>query len=180
MATGATGTTRPAIGQLSTTGVAGVINRILPDRALALLSLMLLAIVVVAVARGYAEWGRIPWQVWPHLATMCLALALTPVMLLRRKGDRRHRVIGYVWVAAMIATALISFTIRTVNNGGFSFIHLLSIFVLIQVPMIVVRARQHDPVRHHRAVRGMVIGALLIAGFFTFPFDRLLGHWLFG
>jgi hypothetical protein len=25
----------------------------------------------------------------------------------------------------------------------------------------------------------MVLGALLIAGFFTFPFNRLLGHWLF-
>ena len=24
------------------------------------------------------------------------------------------------------------------------------------------------------------VGALLIAGFFTFPFHRLLGHWLFG
>jgi uncharacterized membrane protein len=34
-------------------------------------------------------------------------------------------------------------------------------------------------VRHRRGVRAMVTGALLIAGFFTFPFDRLLGHWLF-
>jgi hypothetical protein len=25
----------------------------------------------------------------------------------------------------------------------------------------------------------LATGALLIAGFFTFPFDRLLGHWLF-
>lgn len=25
-----------------------------------------------------------------------------------------------------------------------------------------------------------IIGALLLAGFFTFPFDRLLGRWLFG
>jgi uncharacterized membrane protein len=33
--------------------------------------------------------------------------------------------------------------------------------------------------RHRRSVRAMVTGALLIAGFFTFPFNRLLGHWLF-
>ena len=33
--------------------------------------------------------------------------------------------------------------------------------------------------RHRRSVHGMVIGALLIAGFFTFPFNRLLGAWLF-
>jgi uncharacterized membrane protein len=29
-------------------------------------------------------------------------------------------------------------------------------------------------------VRGMVTGALLVAGFFTFPFGRMLGAWLFG
>jgi uncharacterized membrane protein len=34
--------------------------------------------------------------------------------------------------------------------------------------------------RHRRGIRAMVLGALLIAGFFTFPFDRLLGRWLFG
>ena len=32
---------------------------------------------------------------------------------------------------------------------------------------------------HRGSVRGMVTGALLVAGFFTFPFDRMLGHWLF-
>jgi uncharacterized membrane protein len=41
-------------------------------------------------------------------------------------------------------------------------------------------ARTHRYAAHRRAVRGMVTGALLIAGFFTFPFGRLLGHWLFG
>jgi uncharacterized membrane protein len=30
------------------------------------------------------------------------------------------------------------------------------------------------------AARGMVLGALLVAGFFTFPFGRLMGRWLFG
>ena len=67
-----------------------------------------------------------------------------------------------------------------INDGGFSFIHLISLWVLIQVPLIVVTARTHRVVRHRRAVRGMAIGALLVAGFFTFPFHRLLGHWLFG
>jgi len=28
--------------------------------------------------------------------------------------------------------------------------------------------------------RFLAVGALLIAGFFTFPFDRPLGRWLFG
>ena len=39
-------------------------------------------------------------------------------------------------------------------------------------------ARNHRLDRHRAMVRGMVTGALVIAGFFTFPFGRLLGHWL--
>ena len=154
-------------------------ERLLPDRLLAALALVLLAFVAAALLRGHADWGRLPGLVWAHLATIALALALTPVMLLRRKGDTRHRVLGYVWVAAMAGTALLSFWMRYTNHGQFSFIHIISAWTLIQVPLIVVRARRHEIRKHRRAVRGMVAGALLVAGFFTFPFDRLLGHWLF-
>lgn len=80
----------------------------------------------------------------------------------------------------MALTAAISLTIRTINPGGFSLIHILSVWTLIQVPLIVIRARQHNIARHRAAVHGMVVGALLIAGFFTFPFDRMLGEMLFG
>jgi uncharacterized membrane protein len=48
------------------------------------------------------------------------------------------------------------------------------------VPVIVISARRHQHAQHRGAVRGMVSGALLIAGFFTFAPDRLLGGWLFG
>ena len=80
----------------------------------------------------------------------------------------------------MLLTAALSFGIRLSGHGGLSVIHLLSAWVLIQAPMIWWTARTHRIARHRRLVRAMVTGALLIAGFFTFPFDRLLGHWLFG
>ena len=160
-------------------GVGAAFDRWLPDRLLAGVALVLLGCVVAALLRGHADWPRVPGIIWPHLATIMLALVLTPVMLLRRKGDTRHRVLGYVWVAAMAGTALISFAIRFSNHGNFSVIHIISVWTLINVPLIVIRARRHDIVRHRRAVRGLVVGALLVAGFFTFPFDRLLGHWLF-
>ncbi len=156
------------------------IDSVVTDRRLGWAALLLLACVGVAIGRGQADWPKVPMLVWAHLATMALALALTPVMLWRRKGDTRHRAIGYLWVSALLGTAVMSFWMRYSHHGGFSFIHLISIFVLVQLPFIVLRARRHDVVGHRRAVRGMVIGALLVAGFFTFPFDRLLGHWLFG
>ena len=154
-------------------------QRLFSDRVLAAASAILLACVVAALLRGSMDWPRIPPLIWAHLATIGLALALTPVMLLRPKGDTNHRVLGYVWVAAMFGTAALSFWMRYSNHGSFSFIHIISVFTVIQVPRIVFHARKHDMIKHRRAVRGMVIGALLIAGFFTFPFNRLLGHWLF-
>lgn len=150
------------------------------ERFLAVAAIALLAMVIAALARGYPHWHQIPTMVWAHLSTILIALALTPVMLLRRRGDRMHRRLGTVWVIAMILTALVSFAVRNANHGNFSFIHILSAWTLIQVPLIWWFARTHAVARHRRSVRAMVTGALLIAGFFTFPFNRMLGQFLFG
>ncbi|MBX9730439.1 MAG: DUF2306 domain-containing protein [Sphingomonas sp.] len=149
------------------------------EQLLAAGAMILLAFVVVALAKGMPHWGKIPATVWTHLGTMIVALALTPVMLLRRRGDRPHRVLGRVWVIAMLLTALTSLAVRDVNHGNFSFIHLLSAWVIIQVPLLWWSARTHRVAQHRSSVRGMVLGALLIAGFFTFPFNRMLGQFLF-
>ncbi|WP_174291764.1 hypothetical protein [Sphingomonas bacterium] len=150
------------------------------ERVLGYAAVLLLAAVMVALARGYGQWRLVPALIWAHLLTIIVALALTPVILLRRRGDRRHRTLGQIWVAAMIATAVLSLFVHESGPGRFSVIHIISVWVLIQVPLIWWTARTHRVVRHRRGVRGLVIGSLLIAGFFTFPFDRLLGHWLFG
>lgn len=158
-----------------------VARSIAPDRYERILSyaaIVLLAAVAIALFKGRTDWARVPFAVWPHLATIVVALALTPVILLRRRGDRRHRVLGTIWVTAMLLTAISSLFLRT--GGRFSVIHVLSVWTLIQVPILWWRARTHDVAAHRSGVRGIVTGALLIAGFFTFPFDRMLGHWLFG
>ena len=162
--------------------IAPVAKPLTPDTYERILSggaVILLVAVVAALSRGHSEWHRVPANVWAHLATIMLALTLTPVMLLRPRGDTLHRQLGWIWVTAMIATALISFTVRNSNHGGFGVIHILSAWVLFQVPFIVLAARRHKVTSHRTRVRAMVTGALLIAGFFTFPFNRLLGHWLF-
>ncbi len=150
------------------------------ERICGLLALSLLGFVGVAVARGRDQWSEIPWQVWLHLTTISAALAITPFMMLRRRGDRLHRMMGWVWAALLLITALVSFNMRFINPGGFSLIHILSVLTLIGVPVLVISARRHDIQRHRSQARGFVVGALLLAGFFTFPFNRLLGSWLFG
>ncbi len=149
------------------------------DRFLSIGAIALLAALLIALFKGRGEWAQIPFTVWFHIATIATALVLTPVMLNRRRGDFLHRQLGWIWVASMLLTALVTFNIRGINNGGFSLIHLLSVWTLFQVTLIIWSARKHNVARHRSSVRGMVLGALLIAGFFTFPFNRLLGQWLF-
>jgi uncharacterized membrane protein len=150
------------------------------DKALAAGAAILFVAVLTAIFRGRADWGELSPILWGHILTIVLALGLTPLMLLRRRGDRLHRRLGWVWAGSLALTALLSFGVRGINQGGFSLIHILSAWTLIQVPLIVLAARRHEHAKHRAAVRGMVTGALLIAGFFTFPFDRLMGQWLFG
>ena len=150
------------------------------DRTLGWLALALLAVVLVALVRGSGHWGEVSLPIWVHIVTILTGLALTPVMMWRRRGDSTHRTLGYVWVVSLALAALSSFLITATNPGHFSVIHLLSIWTMVQLPVIVLAARRRNHPRHRRAVRGMIIGALLIAGFFTLPFGRMLGRWLMG
>ncbi len=161
---------------------------ILSNRNLAVATAALLAIVLVAVTRGVAELSLLPLLVQIHLASMVLVMAITVPMLVAAKGTPRHRLLGRVWAGLMWGNAILTLFFNMgrghppggVFAGDFSPIHVLSLFVAVMVPVAVLQARRHDRVAHERSIRGLVIGSLLIAGFFTLPFGRLLGTWLAG
>lgn len=151
------------------------------ERFLAVAAAVLLVFVIAALVRGYPHWTEAKPLVWAHLLTIILALALTPFLLLQKRGSRRHRQLGWAWALAMFATAVISLGIRESGpSGGWSPIHVLSGITIVGVPLAVWRARQHNVPGHRLGIRITVTGALVIAGFFTFPFGRMLGRWLFG
>jgi uncharacterized membrane protein len=156
------------------------LDRFLPDRLLGVVALLLLAAVLAAIWRDRPHWAEAVPAVWAHLALLVVVLVLTPLQLWGRKGAVWHRRLGWIWVGAMMSTAVVSFAIRDVRDGGLSWIHLLSAWVLIQVPWMVWAARQHQVDRHRARARAMTIFALAVAGFFTFPFGRMLGRWLLG
>lgn len=168
---------------LAGTSERGPVQSLAPDlieRVIAAGAALMLALLLAAVARGHSQWRDVPALVWLHLGTIAVALAITPAMMLRRRGDRLHRRLGWVWAAAMFATALISLGVRTIRPGHFSLVHLFSVMTLVSVPLILVTARRHKVARHRRTVRGLLIGGLMVAGFFTLVPSRLLGHWLLG
>ena len=110
-----------------------------------------------------------------HLSTVLLALPLGVSQLVLPKGTIRHRTVGYVWCALMTFTALISFAIHSINRAGLSPVHLFSVLTLVLVPVIIYRARAGQVAKHQRAVLGLIIGGLVIAGLFTFVPGRALG-----
>jgi uncharacterized membrane protein len=150
------------------------------EKILAVAAIILFALVSVALLRGRGGWVQLGPLIWLHLGLVMLPLAITPLQLLRRRGDGVHRVMGWIWGLSLFITALISLGIRDINDGGFSFIHIFSIVTVVTVPLLVYAARHHHIARHRRTVRGLVTGALLAAGYFTLVPSRVLGGWLWG
>jgi len=160
---------------------------ILSNRNLALATAALLAVMLVAMARGAAEFPRLPVLVQAHLLAMVAIMAITVPMLLQPKGTTRHRLLGRSWAALMFGNALLTLCFNAGSSapggvfaGDISPIHAISLFVLVMVPVAVLRARRHDVRGHEGTIRGLVIGSLLVAGFFTLPFGRTMGTWLLG
>ena len=118
-----------------------------------------------------------------HLATVLSALLLGPVVLLRRKGDRWHRLLGRVWVLLMVVTALASAFIRSPGAGlfgtGFSALHLFTVWTLICAPVGVWLAWKKRIAAHQGVMTGLYIG-LVLAGSFTLIPGRLVGSMVFG
>ena len=116
-----------------------------------------------------------------HALAAMSALGLGIVQLAAPKGMLPHRTIGWTWVALMALLAVSSFWIHTIRLfGPFSPIHLLSIFTLVMLPIAVLRAHRHQVPQHRKAMIGLFVGALLVAGLFTFVPGRIMYKVAFG
>ncbi len=133
--------------------------------------------------KAAAQDGWIGWPIAIHLATAIPALLIGPIILWRRKGDAGHRLLGRVWVALMLTTAIASAFIRTPGAGvfgsGFSFIHIFTIWTLGSVPLAIFAIRKGDVKAHQNAMTGLYIG-LCLAGLSTLVPGRLMNNWVFG
>jgi len=116
-----------------------------------------------------------------HAFAAMAAFALGLVQFAAPKGTLPHRTIGWIWVTLMTVIAASSFFIHGIKLvGPFSPIHLLSIFTLVMLPLAVLRARRHDVKKHRGAMIAIFVGALVIAGAFTFVPGRIMHAVAFG
>jgi len=147
-------------------------------------AMLLLALCGYALLRwllGYAP--ATPWvrdvALATHLVTVIPAIALGAYVILSRKGNARHRLLGKIWLALMFATAISTLFIRNFNDGQFSWIHLFTLLTFIAVPKAIMTARRGQIEAHKKHLRNFFIGALLIAGLTAFAPGRTMWQWAF-
>ena len=111
--------------------------------------------------------------------TALLALGLGTANLVLAKGTRRHRVVGAVWIGAMLCVTVSSFWIRELNSGALSWIHGLTVWTLFSM-CVAVFAICTGRVRLHAGFMvGTMVGTVAAGGFALAPgrfIGRLLGY----
>ena len=78
----------------------------------------------------------------------------------------RKQVFGWFWIISMAYVSISSFWIRSLNEGNYSFIHILSIWTLICLVLGIYYIRKKKRKMHYAFTIGPYIG-LLIAGILT-------------
>lgn len=115
-----------------------------------------------------------------HAYAAMAAFALGGYVLFRPKGDGRHRRLGRVWVGLMLVTAISSLFVWQARTFGlFSPIHLLSLLTLAMLWLGIRHARRSIRA-HMRTMQALYLGALVIAGWFTFMPGRIMNAVIFG
>lgn len=117
-----------------------------------------------------------------HMGAALAATAIGPVALWsRRQGaahPRLHRAAGYAFVTLMVCAALSACFIRShdlPNWGGYTPIHLLIPVALLSMGRSLWQLYRGNIAAHRKIMRGVYIGACIVAGLFTLMPGRYLG-----
>jgi uncharacterized membrane protein len=126
-----------------------------------------------------------PLAVQIHVATVVPAFLLgTWLIFFSRKGARIHRRAGFVYLTLMTITAITTLFVHQIPSQeffhGFGLIHLFAPLTLWGVFGALYGAYTYNIAMHKRAMLGVYIGGLLIAGGLAFVPGRIMHAVLFG
>lgn len=114
-----------------------------------------------------------------HVISALSALAIGTWLLLAPKGRTMHRTFGWMWVVAMGVTAISSFFITGLMGSSYSPIHALSAWTLLGLPFGIAAVKRRDIRKHRASMTNMFMGAIIVAGLFSFLPGRMLWHVFF-
>jgi len=114
-----------------------------------------------------------------HVLAAIATFAIGLVIMLLPKGAGLHRTLGWSWVIGMTLTAGSSFLMTGIFENSYSPIHALSAYTLLGLPFAVAAARRHKIKAHREHMTSLFVGAMVIAGLFTFLPGRLMWSMLF-
>ena len=117
--------------------------------------------------------------IWLHLVAALLALGLGTANLVLAKGTRRHRMVGAMWIAAMLFVTLSSWWIRELNDGALSWIHGLTVWTLICM-VVAIYAIRTGRIRLHAGFMIGTMAGVLVTGLVALTpgrfISRVLGY----
>jgi uncharacterized membrane protein len=143
--------------------------------------------VTFALAATLIRGRPLPWQfhmpwVSPHILAALMALALGVMQFALKKGDRRHRLVGYGWCAVMAFIAVSGLQVQLVP-GHVTLIHrissLFAVADLILLPIVIWSARTGRR-RLHRSAVLWSFANVLNAGLLAFIPQRAIGALIIG
>ena len=111
-------------------------------------------------APNMALLAQAPALIRLHIAAAVMAFLIGSVILIGVKGTTLHKSLGWAWMAAMMTTAVSSLWIKTINPDHWSYIHFLSGWVIIAIPMGLVAIKRRNVRMHARMMTSLFVGGL--------------------
>lgn len=116
-----------------------------------------------------------------HAAAAIGSLIIGAVVLWRKKGTPLHKLLGRTWALLMFITATSSWFINEIRLiGPFSPIHIFALMTYSGLYDGITQIRRGNVDKHRGAMQGLYLGALILAGAFTFLPGRRMYQVLFG
>jgi uncharacterized membrane protein len=116
---------------------------------------------------------------WIHFIAAIFAVILGLINLTSKKGTFQHRILGWSWLLLMTSVTVPSFWIRELNDGNFSWIHLLTVWTLISMGIALISIKNGNVRIHASFMIGTMVGAIIAGGFAMIPgrfISSLIGY----